>query len=310
MRPDLLHVIAVVSNPIQYRSRYDLYRRFADHMRQSGVRLWTVELAFGARPWVVTGAGDPQAVQVRSSDELWHKENLINIGAAHLPEDWEYAAWIDADVAFQHPHWAAATVDALQHYDVVQPWSHALDLDPGHQVLGAASPKTGFCYGYVEKLPHGGAYDGGYWHPGYAWAIRRRAFDAVGGLLDRCVIGNADHHMAAGLIGEVDATLHPGVTAGYRAMCHSWQALALTHIRRNIGYVPGLITHHWHGRKTDRKYLERWSVVVENAFDPETDLRRDLRQHGLLQLTNHNTRLRDDLRRYFRQRNEDSIDVG
>jgi hypothetical protein len=40
---------------------------------------------------------------------------------------------------------------------------------------------------------------------GGAWAFRRSAFDAVGGLLDTCILGSADWHMAFGLVGAVDA---------------------------------------------------------------------------------------------------------
>jgi hypothetical protein len=85
-----------------------------------------------------------------------------------------------------------------------------------------------------------------------------------------------------------------------------WQAGALK-ARTNLGYVRGSLLHHWHGPKAARKYVERWSIVVDNDFNPDTDLAYD--SQGLLYLSNPNkTKLRDDLRAYFRQRNEDSRD--
>lgn len=53
---------------------------------------------------------------MRSFDELWHKENLINIGIASPPADWQYVAWIDADVSFSNPCWAVETVQQLHHH--------------------------------------------------------------------------------------------------------------------------------------------------------------------------------------------------
>jgi hypothetical protein len=38
--------------------------------------------------------------------------------------------------------------------------------------------------------------------------------------------------------------------------------------------VPGLITHHWHGDKMNRKYRERWDIFKCTQFDPTQDLVR------------------------------------
>src|SRR5229473_1294403 len=100
-----LHIITAISNPCRYRTRYDLYRRFAKYVAESGARLTTVEAAFGERDFAITEPGRPDHVQLRTSHEIWHKENLINIGITRLPADWEYVAWVDADVAFARPDW-------------------------------------------------------------------------------------------------------------------------------------------------------------------------------------------------------------
>ena len=51
MRPDLLHVVAVVANPIRWESRLRLYRQFEERMLDSGVQLTTVECAYGESGW-------------------------------------------------------------------------------------------------------------------------------------------------------------------------------------------------------------------------------------------------------------------
>ena len=53
--------------------------------------------------------------------------------------------------------------------------------------------------------------------------------------------------------------------------------------------------------------MDRWKLLRKWQYDPERDIRRD--HQGLVQLTRSGERLRDDLRAYFRSRNEDSIDL-
>jgi hypothetical protein len=296
-----LHVVTAIFNPFRYHSHYDNYRRFAAHMAESGVKLLTVEMAFGDRPFAVTDSGNPWHVQLRGTSELWHKENLINLGVQRLPADWKYLAWIDSDVEFLRPGWAAETVEHLQHFAVVQPWSDAYDQGPQNQHIGH---HRSFCRQYLTRQPKGAAYE--YWHPGYAWAITRQAWDHLGGLLDNCIVGSADYHMAWALVGEVGRTYAVNPTAGldaYAKRLMRWQDSAEYHVRRNLGYVEGAIRHFWHGPKAGRRYIERWDILARNGFDPDLDLKRNAQ--GVLELTGRSIGLRDDLRAYFRARNDD-----
>lgn len=319
LQPSDLHVISVISNPMRFASRYRLYRDFDAHMHAAGVNHHTVELSFGARPCEVTKATLCNHLQVQSFEELWFKENLINLGIAALPADWEYVAWIDADIAFANLNWAVETLHQLQHHMVVQLFSHAVDLGPRHEVL---QTNAGFAYMYHQngcRAPQGNGYTPYYgnpkrnvfWHPGFAWAARREAIDHVGQLMDFPILGSADHHMAMALIGEAHRSIHEGVSRPYRDQVIDWQDRAERHIQRDLGYVDGSILHHWHGKKADRRYVDRWRILTENEFNPVTDLKRDWQ--GLWQLRvecPRQIRLRDGIRGYFRQRCEDSIDVG
>jgi len=306
MKP--LHVVAVITNPCRYRSRYELYRKFEKYIRDSGAILTTVEAAYGQRPHEVTDCTCPGHVQYRTGHELWHKENLINLGIQRLPSDWEYVAWIDADVTFSRPDWVVETVQQLQHYHVVQMWTHAQDLNPSFEPVGDI--QRGFIWSYYndpkpKPNPKGyGAFRN--WHPGYAWAARRDFVDTVGGLVDWAILGSADTHMACALIGQADMSMHPNLSPRYRKKLHIWQERAESRIQRNVGYVNGLLLHYWHGRKRDRGYNDRWKILVDYGFDPDRDLKRDAQ--GLWQLTDRSHRLRDDIRSYFRSRNEDSVD--
>lgn len=319
--PEVLDVVAVVSNPVRYRSRYDLFRAFEAQVREAGARLTVVEMAYAGRPFEVTEPGNPRHVQVRSIHEIWHKENLINLGFARLPSDSRYVAWVDADLTFVRPDWVQETLQQLQHHPIVQMFAEAHDLGPDGLLLNSF---RSFGYSYVHGIPReaGSGYYGGtpvgsfntriaYWHhPGFAWAARREAIDVLGGLFDVAVVGEADYIMAKSLVGEALEVLYPGVSAGYRKAVVDWQAQALK-LRGDVGFVPGTVLHHWHGPKASRQYWDRCKILTDTGFDPSVDLKRD--GQGLYQLVDHGEHrsilLRDAIRAYFRARNEDGVEL-
>lgn len=307
-----LWVIAVISNPVRYQSRIDLFNAFKRRMDAAGVNLVVVEMAFGDRFFTVTDSTNPRHVQLRSEHELWHKENMIRAGIERLPWNWEYVAWIDADITFMRDPedstgWVTETVHQLQHYHVVQMFQHAIDLGPNGETLKV---HNGFAYNYlrgvqdVDSKGYGYGYVG---HPGYAWACTRHAWDSIGGIQDAAILGAGDHHFALSLIGRVEASFPPKISQGYRDPWLQTQLLAEKFLARDIGCVPGSIVHHWHGKKKDRKYVERWEILTSNDFDPRWDLRRDYQ--GLWQLAGNKIKLRDQIRGYMRARNEDSVDL-
>jgi hypothetical protein len=299
LNPADLHVITVYSNPVRYASRIRLHLANQARQLEAGVTRWVVEAVFGDRPPAVTDHNNPRHLILRCDSEVWLKEAMINAAAAALPAGARYIAWQDGDIEFLRPDWAMETLQALQHYQVVQPFSHAIDLGPDHEVIES---HKGFAYEYEKGARPGDKY-AAFMHPGFCWAWRRSAWDAVGGMIDRAICGAGDHHMALALIGEADKSLPGGVTANYRSMVMDWQSRAEHLVRRDIGHIPGTILHHFHGWKADRRYQGRWSIVVDNAYDPKADLVETA--GGMFALAPDRTRLRDDLRRYFRQRMED-----
>lgn len=319
------YVIAVVSNPVRYASRYRLFQEFQAHMADMGAKLLVVEQAFGNRPFTLTERDREDHLQFRTDCELWHKENMINLAIEYLCQwkpDWKYVAWIDADVTFQRRDIITETVQQLQHYDFVQMWSHVADLGPKGEIVkqdvsfmyqyhmnGMSPPKT--AKGVPSKYGYGTKESGYFWHPGYAWAARRSALDKVR-LFDKGILGSSDHHMAMALVGKGELSVPTGLSQAYYDAVRTWEQLATINIRRNVGFVPGTITHGWHGPKTKRKYTERWDVLRKSQFDPHRDLVRDAQ--GLYRLNDfmdeRSIRLRDDIRLYFRDRDEDSTYTG
>lgn len=341
MDPNRFHVVTCISNACRYQSRVRLYKEFAAHMKESGVQLWTVEAAFGDRPFEVTEVGNPRHIQLRTRTELWHKENMLNIGIGRLPHDFEVVCWIDADIRFARmtpvlastghhagqvtvADWAMETWHQLQHHNVCQLWSTGIDMGPKTQSMTVA---RSFAWSLLDsKMPEPTVGYGGYWHSGYAWAMHRRAVDkmrdprlltAGGPLLDYAPLGSSDFYMAWGLLDQLTPRVYQdvhdkkakkqGFHPAYVKHLLLWQEVAQK-LHKDIGVVEGTILHSWHGKKKQRQYNSRENILIRAQFNPETDIMRD--HQGLWMWSPAaSEELRDDLRRYSRMRDEDSNDM-
>ncbi len=315
--PDQLFVITPVFNPRRYMSRYRLYRNFAKHMADSGVQLLTVEIAFGDRAFEVTDATNPWNLQLRTQTEMWHKERSINLGIQRLLQMYpfaKYIAWIDADVTFTRPDWAQETLHMLQHHPVIQLFGTTSFLDPnGHVIWTCNSCFREFSEkGYLQGASTLAVeYDTG-GHPGLAWAATRSALDHLGNLIDFCIAGSGDSHMANALKGAWDRGVGvdsrrnlDGFSAGFRSRLEGWGHQA-AQFGGNIGYVPGNIVHHWHGKSDKRGYKPRMDILQKWQFDPARDLTFDAQ--GLYRFTGTKPGMEAELKRTMISRNEDSID--
>ncbi len=318
-----IDVIAVVSNPMQYESRYRLYKTFADDLKQQSVKvtLWTIELLHGAHPPKVTSSYHENHIQLWTSalqGVVWHKENLINLAMNHVfsrSPDSRYIAWVDADLKFE-PDAFEKTIHALQHYDIVQMWSHLINLDPKGGILNSGVGIS-FMYAYLNGISrqNSSAYEQGCGSPGGAWAARRDALNRIGcglgsPLIDWNIVGGGDRSFAAALIGKIEWQMNPRYSKSYNQSMEIYQEAALDEIKKNVGYVDNTVRHLWHGRVVDRGYDTRWRILEDWQFDPLTDLARDV--SGVLRLVVRNNRqigLRDALRKYFQTRNEDATTI-
>jgi hypothetical protein len=319
-----IEVVAVISNPAQYQSRYQLYKIFAEDLKQQNVkcRLWTVELQHGAHTMKVTQSDHENHIQLWTTalpGLVWYKENLQNIAVTHIVKavpDFRYIAFVDADFKFE-PDAFAKTIDALQHFDVVQMWSQLINFDPDGGILNNGVGLS-FMYCYMNNITskNDSEYEQGCGSPGGAWAFRRESLNKLGcgmgsPFIDWNIVGGGDRSMACCYIGQVGAwQLNPKYTRAYNDSILQWQANALDALKKNVGYVANTVRHLWHGRMLDRGYDTRWRILVDYQFNPLTDLKKDI--SGVLQLVVQSPRqiaMRDALRKYFFSRKEDATTI-
>jgi hypothetical protein len=202
-------------------------------------------------------------------------------------------------------------IHQLQVHKVIQMFESAVNLGPNGSVMNTVTS-------FMSKYIKGGCFhpEIGYneWHPGFAWAARREFFesDGPGDLYDRAILGAGDRHMALALIGKADCSFAHGMQSAYAQDILRWQSRCHYTVRRDVGFLKGTLVHAYHGKFKDRKYFDRWKILVNNKYHPHHDIKRP--HHGVYHfhddMSQRYIRLRDEIRLYFRQRNEDNIDFS
>lgn len=334
-----LYAIVPYFNPFRWKSREKHTERAIKHFIDSGATVYLVEIAFNRREFVFADSGLDDAstncgilgsdsrfrhryIGLRTHDELWLKENAINIGVSQLPHDWQQVCWLDSDVHFARPNWVGESIHKLQHggpSDIafLQMFSHARDLGPNYELLAQEYPHADGL-GFVEAWQRGiikstltpeieqdldtlkgdiaklqtdfvklvddlsGYYGPHRVFPGLAWACTRAAWEAVGGLIDFAIWGGADWHMSHCLIEKTEGMMRNDLHRNYKKLVNQWYQRCRTQVRRNVLVMEGTILHHWHGKKTGRGYNTKHGLLAQFGFDPPRHLKRD--SQGLYRL--------------------------
>ena len=181
---------------------------------------------------------------------------------------------------------------------ICQLFSHALDLDM------AEDPMTifqGFGYQHYLGKKHGRS-GLAFWHPGFCYACNRVAFEQMGGLYEHSILGSGDHNMALSLIKKAHTSVNSEVTVSYKKHVLEFQKRCDGIVLR---YTPGVIKHFFHGKKINRKYVDRWKILVKHKYDPLRHVTYDA--NGLLIPTpEFPPNLLFDILDYFFSRDEDA----
>ncbi len=137
---ETLYVVACVANPLLWQTRSALARAaILDWLREPNVHVTLAECAYGSRGYQLSDLAGARVTHVplRATTMAWSKECLINRAISTLPPDALKIAALDADVTFRQAGWATKTLNALDLYEVIQPWVTAYDLGPNDEHLAA-----------------------------------------------------------------------------------------------------------------------------------------------------------------------------
>ena len=299
---DKLHVVLTISNPCLYARRYILIKEMMNRLEleETDVIVYVVELAYKKQRFTITDSKNPRHLQIRTEIPIWHKENMINLGIQKLlPKNWKAIAWIDSDLEFENPSWAKDTLKVLNGTkDIVQIFSHCVDMNMNEEAM---SVFVSFGYQYVKGLPYRREIKN-FWHPGYAWACTRKAYEKMGGLYEEAILGSADNVMSLSLIQQGLRGINEKSTDDYKESVLRFQ----TRVKSlRLGYVPGVLRHYFHGSKENRKYGDRWKILLNHNFSPREHLTHD--ENGILIPSPEcPSEMLVEILNYFKERNEDS----
>jgi hypothetical protein len=296
-----LHVIAVISNVMNFKTRYRLFQEFMLRMEsEPNVILYVVELCYPGQSFHITNADNPRHLQLKTDIPIWHKESMFNVGVRKLlPLDWRAVALIDGDIEMESAHWAMDTLKILNGFaDMVQLFSHCVDMSKAKLAMDIHS---GYGYQYEKHTPYRKSAGINGWHPGYAWAMTRHAFEFLGGMFEYNILGGADHNMALGFIKKnISST---GIKdLSYKTILKNYED-KIAQLR--LSYVPGVIRHYFHGKKSNRGYMTRYQIAQKHHYSP---VQHTLHNEDGLLVANPNTfskEFQQDILRYFAGRNED-----
>jgi len=298
---DKLNVIIVVSNPCLYAKRYKLFNDFVKRIEEEEehVNLFIVEMVYGNQKYIVTKKNHSNHLQIRTEVPIWHKENMINLAVKKLlPKNYKAFAWIDADIEFDSNSWALDTLKILNGCkDIVQLFSHCVDMSNDETNMSIFN-SFGYSFSKNKKYTLKGL---DYWHPGYAWAITRKSYEKLGKIYDEGVLGSGDNIIALSLINKVENITNINYSSEYNNSMLEYQNKAKT---LRLGYVPGIIRHFYHGSKFNRKYTDRWQILMKHSYSPTKHLKYD--DFGILIPTDFFSEdFQNDIMNYFEQRKED-----
>lgn len=251
-------------NPTHSATRAAAYTTFAAQFPRLGMDLYTAEGSVDGTYALPTAhrfdlRGTAYSV---GREQLWWKENLLNLLIRRLPDAVDYVLWIDADVLLLAPDYVDRLQQALSEHTVVQAARQMAHLDAAGQ---PQSWRLGLAYSNHLHRRRSAAVDAGW--PGLLWAAPRDLLTRVG-LYDRTISGAGDCVWAAAVYDDFAALAarpwwSPALLADVRRYIASVAPLV-----RSVGYVPADVLHLYHGPIPARQYFARHAVLNQHVYDP------------------------------------------
>lgn len=235
----------------------------------------------------------PNHTGLRTNTVVWQKEALLNLGIRQLLKlEYPKIAWFDGDIQFNSPEWYNEISDSLDKYNLIQAFRavrmHETALTcrvvkSTIASIGNVSPATGF-----------------------AWAAKASMFDDML-LYDKLIVGGGDTLIYSAAMGTLGEWLRKR-SGTYRHTAHivEWANKWYEKVGGSIGYAETMIETFFHGNLRKRNYLNRHEILKTSSFDPVKHIITDP-ETGLLEWTDEaEDGIREDIRRYFVDRKEDS----
>ena len=300
-----LYVILPYFNYVGWDNRAENTLRFIQeniHLQKDGVKFVLVEGVHEEDNRLQNVPSDIyKHIVYNVKHPIWIKENLINLAIQQLPEDWQYVAWIDADIFFTNANWHNDTRNLLNTNNMLQLFTSVVNVDKQGNLL--ENP----CFAQ-HSIAYSGSLEWG--HPGHAWAINRSLYDKIEKLFDKCIVGGADTFIAALGLAHGDVNSDVFRQLQQTKIAEPFLRYIVDYIGKfkdaKVACVNGVILHYYHGDVRKRKYVERQQILAHVKYDPNAHTVYS--EQGVIEVNTdsaHAKALIRNIEHYFVSRRED-----
>ena len=272
----------VFFNPAKSKRMLMNYFYTIEKLKLAKIPYYTLELVFDKQEEEIK-----DAFHVHGGSHMFHKENLCALLESKIPWWYSKVLFLDADVIFGNVDWYDEVSSALKDHDVVQPFASAVWLDITYTKIVQERASVL----YMDKAK---TFDHKF-HPGFAWAFRRKWFRKVG-FFEYGITGSGDTISAAVWLDVKfpEAYLKPALVPAYKEFCEK--------PKPRITCIQGSVYHLWHGTHKNRKYVDRHEIL-NGIRDVRTIMRPNW--YGVMEFSVRG--VSEKLRTYFVEREDDGV---
>ena len=212
---------------------------------------------------------------------------------------------MDCDILFLQPNWLELTLEKLQTNDIVQMFKKVYFGTKGETEFSPFfKTQQGVIWQYkIHKnwLARRKTKELVFSAPGFSFAGRLDFFRDIG-LYDRAITGSGDTIL-------IDCLLDSSDIHGYHQFLTPKISQCIQDFREKIldksprfDYIPVDLMHLYHGTVANRNYLPRHEILLDNEFDPLSDIEL---KNNVFEWATEKPDLHDRLKQYFFDRKED-----
>lgn len=225
---------------------------------------------------------DSIKIKAEPHNMLWQKERCFNILLDQISDKVDKIIWLDTDIIFQDNNWIKEAEKLLDNYCFIQPFSQVFENNKGYR----SENKLLNCYSYAKclrdkidkdlQIPSNKA-------SGLSWGIRREFLN--NGFFDKHILGNNDSIQLCAFKGDYfnkNITLYG--TTGLRKEFVKYVEKLPSFDINSFSYCKVKIEHLYHGKTSNRGYVEREMLLKDLNYDPSIDISID--KNGLYKIKN------------------------
>jgi len=301
--PPTLHDTAVLIaffNPAKFKRILKNALYIISILKEAQIPCFVAECTFHNSKPQLPGAN----LVLNSNSYMFYKEQLLNKLEPLVPEKYTKLIFLDADILLDTPDWIDQTSEALNNFDIIQPFSQASWLTPDNTRI--RSKKLSYAFAIVTKktINITTLHD---YHPGFAWGMKRDIFRKLGGFFPRSIVGGGDVAFILNLLPlhVTDELFFTAISPDFgKFILPSWQEYntRFKQVNPKLGFLANKALHLFHGVKENRQYVSRYQNVYEllqGEWDDEITTNPD----GLFEFKR--PEINKVVLNYFKGRNED-----